>query len=228
MSSVKEKKQKEEIVKAESAQIITGQANNGGFVASLEDVDIPRLNVIQKMSSIEGPVGGVVIDKSEVLFEKGERVDVIIGHTKKGWRENVPYAMDEMPRMAWNESERTKIENDSEYGRMVVFADITFLVPQPKDADGGDGGNDIHQYPIGGQNYALGVINVSKDGYKFTYKKLNTFQLFNSTLPISAKVWSFGTELITKGQHSWFVPTLKPTSKNAPEEAVAFSQLLNS
>jgi len=225
MSSVKEKKQKEEIVKAESAEIITGQANNGGFVVSLEDVDIPRLNVIQKMSSIEGPVGGVVIDKSDVLFEKGERVDVIIGHTKKGWRENVPFGSDEMPRLAWSESERAEIENDSEYGKMVVFADITFLVPQPEDADSE---NDIYQYPIGDQNYALGVINVSKDGYKFTYKKLNTFQLFNSSLPISAKVWSFGTELITKGQHSWFVPTLKPTSENAPEEAVAFSQLLNS
>mgnify|MGYP003134379374 CR=1 FL=1 len=225
MSSVKEKKQKEEIVKTESAEIITGQANNGGFVVSLEDVDIPRLNVIQKMSSIEGPVGGVVIDKSDVLFEKGERVDVIIGHTKKGWRENVPFGSDEMPRLAWSESERAEIENDSEYGKMVVFADITFLVPQPEDADSE---NDIYQYPIGDQNYALGVINVSKDGYKFTYKKLNTFQLFNSSLPISAKVWSFGTELITKGQHSWFVPTLKPTSENAPEEAVAFSQLLNS
>ena len=225
MSSVKEKKQKEEIVKAESADIITGQANNGGFVVSLEDVDIPRLNVIQKMSSIEGPVGGVVIDKSDVLFEKSERVNVIIGHTKKGWRENVPFGSDEMPRIAWSESERTEIENDSEYGKMVVFADITFLVPQPEDADSE---NDIFQYPIGDQNYALGVINVSKDGYKFTYKKLNTFQLFNSSLPISAKVWSFGTELITKGQHSWFVPTLKPTSENAPEEAVAFSQLLNS
>ena len=223
MSTVKDKKEK--LVKAEKAEVTTGQPNNGGFVVSLEDVDIPRLNVIQKMSSIEGPVGGVVIDKSDVLIEKGERVDVIIGHTKKGWRENIPFGSDEMPRMAWSESERAEIERDSEYGKMVVFADITFLVPQPEDADDE---NEIYQYPIGDKNYALGVINVSKDGYKFTYKKLNTFQLFNSTLPISAKVWSFGTELITKGQHSWFVPTLKPTSENAPEEAVTFSQLLGS
>tara|TARA_Y100001937_G_C7082098_1_gene313506 strand:- start:32 stop:703 length:672 start_codon:yes stop_codon:yes gene_type:complete len=223
MSTVKDKKEK--LVKAEKAEVTTGQPNNGGFVVSLEDVDIPRLNVIQKMSSIEGPVGGVVIDKSDVLIEKGERVDVIIGHTKKGWRENIPFGSDEMPRIAWSESERAEIERDSEYGKMVVFADITFLVPQPEDADDE---NEIYQYPIGDKNYALGVINVSKDGYKFTYKKLNTFQLFNSTLPISAKVWSFGTELITKGQHSWFVPTLKPTSENAPEEAVTFSQLLGS
>ena len=104
MSTVKDKKEK--LVKAEKAEVTTGQPNNGGFVVSLEDVDIPRLNVIQKMSSIEGPVGGVVIDKSDVLIEKDERVDVIIGHTKKGWRENIPFGSDELPRMAWSESER--------------------------------------------------------------------------------------------------------------------------
>ena len=46
MSTVKDKKEK--IVKAEKAEVTTGQPNNGGFVVSLEDVDIPRLNVIQK------------------------------------------------------------------------------------------------------------------------------------------------------------------------------------
>ena len=150
MSTVKDKKEK--LVKAEKAEVTTGQPNNGGFVVSLEDVDIPRLNVIQKMSSIEGPVGGVVIDKSDVLIEKDERVDVIIGHTKKGWRENIPFGSDEMPRMAWSESERAEIESDSEYGKMVVFADITFLVPQPENVDDE---NDIYQYPIGDQNYCL-------------------------------------------------------------------------
>ena len=223
MSAVKAKKVKEEteIVKQEEASLATA-ASSSGFVVSLEDVDVPRLNVIQKMSSIEGPIGGVVIDKTDVLLEKDERVNVIIGHTKKGWRENIPFGSDEMPRMAWSEAERAEIESDTEYGSMVVFADITFLIPQPEGAED----DQLYQYPIGETNYALGVINVSKDGYKNTYKKLNTFQLFNSKLHISSKVWSFGTELITKGQHSWFVPTLKPTTENAPEEAVTFSQIL--
>ena len=224
MSAVKQKSKKEE-----SAEIVASKdtalcaSGDGGFVVSLEDVDVPRLNVIQKMSQIDGPIGGIVIDKTDVLLEKDDRVDVIIGHTKKGWRENVPFGSDEMPRMAWSEAERSEVENDSEYGKMVVFGDITLLIPQPEGSE-----DDVYQYPIGDTNYALGVINVSKDGYKFTYKKLNTFQLFNSALPIAAKVWSFGTELITKGQHSWFIPTLKPTSENAPEEAITFSQLLGS
>lgn len=226
MSAVKQKSKKEEdtqIVTNINTELATQGSTDGGFVVSLEDVDVPRLNVIQKMSSIDGPIGGIVIDKTDVLIEKDNRIDVVIGHTKKGWRENVPFGSDEMPRMAWSEAERADVENDSEYGKMVVFADITLLIPQPEGAD-----EDIYQYPIGDKNYALGVINVSKDGYKFTYKKLNTFQLFNSALPIAAKVWSFGTELITKGQHSWFIPTLKPTAQDSPEEAITFSKLLGS
>ena len=221
MSTKKAKEQKQELAKSES--FLSSQSEGGGFAVSLEDADVPRLNIIQKMSSIEGPIGGVVIDKTDTLIDKEERCDVIVAHTKKGWRENIPFGSDELPQIAWSEAERNQLQSSTEYGDLVVFADITFLIPQPEGAD-----DELYQYPIGDKNYALGIINVAKDGYKFTYKKINTFQLFNHKLPVSAKIWSFGAELITKGQHSWFIPSLKPTAENAPEEAVEFSQLLSS
>jgi hypothetical protein len=219
MSVKKVKEEKQALAKPES--FLSTQGGEGGFTVSLEDIDVPRLNIIQKMSSIEGPIGGVVIDKTDTLIDKDARCDVVVAHTKKGWRENIPFGSDELPRMAWNESDRNEIQSTTEYGDMVVFADITFLMPQPEGAD-----DDLYPYPIGNRNYALGVINTAKDGYKFTYKKINTFQLFNHKLPVSAKIWSFGAELITKGQHSWFIPTLKPTSQDSPEEAVEFSKLI--
>ena len=219
--SVKKVKEKQELVKTES--FLSAQSENSGFIVALEDIDVPRLNIIQKMSSIEGPIGGIVIDKTDTLVDKDDRCDVVVAHTKKGWRENVPFGTDELPQIAWSEQDRNELQSSTEYGDLVVFADITFLIPQPDGAE-----DDLYQYPIGDTNYALGVINVAKDGYKFTYKKINTFQLFNHKLPVSAKIWSFGSELITKGQHSWFIPTLKPTSNNSPEEAVEFSKLLGS
>tara|TARA_R110001583_G_scaffold18627_3_gene73884 strand:- start:3326 stop:3988 length:663 start_codon:yes stop_codon:yes gene_type:complete len=219
--SVKKVKEKQELAKTES--FLSAQSENSGFIVALEDIDVPRLNIIQKMSSIEGPIGGIVIDKTDTLVDKDDRCDVVVAHTKKGWRENVPFGTDELPQIAWSEQDRNELQSSTEYGDLVVFADITFLIPQPDGAE-----DDLYQYPIGDTNYALGVINVAKDGYKFTYKKINTFQLFNHKLPVSAKIWSFGSELITKGQHSWFIPTLKPTSNNSPEEAVEFSKLLGS
>ena len=32
------------------------------------DIDIPRLNIVQKTSSIDGPVGSVVLDKTHILM----------------------------------------------------------------------------------------------------------------------------------------------------------------
>jgi hypothetical protein len=47
-----------------------------GLAFSAQDIDIPRLNVIQKMSEIEGPIGSVVIDKDSVLLEAEQKTSV--------------------------------------------------------------------------------------------------------------------------------------------------------
>jgi len=181
------------------------------------DIEIPRLNVVQKMSQIEGPVGGVVIDRKSTLLEKDENCSALVVNATKGWRENIPFGSDEMPRIAATESQKESIEGDSTWGEMLPFADITLLFPQPKDGD-----EELYPYPVGNANYALGKVNVAKDGYRCTYKRLCTFQMFNFDLPLCAKVWTFGAELITKGSHSWFIPTLTVTKEDAPAEAREF------
>jgi len=181
------------------------------------DIEIPRLNVVQKMSQIEGPVGGVVIDRKSTLLEKDENCSALVVNATKGWRENIPFGSDEMPRIAATESQKESIEGDSTWGEMLPFADITLLFPQPKDGD-----EELYPYPVGNANYALGKVNVAKDGYRCTYKRLCTFQMFNFDLPLCAKVWTFGAELITKGSHSWFIPTLTVTKEDAPVEAREF------
>jgi len=181
------------------------------------DIEIPRLNVVQKMSQIEGPVGGVVIDRKAVLIDKDETCAALVVNATKGWRENIPFGSEEMPRIAMTESQKESIEGDSTWGEMLPFSDITLLFPQPKEGD-----EELYPYPIGNANYALGKVNASKDGYRCTYKRLCTFQMFNFDLPLCAKVWTFGAELITKGSHSWFIPTLTVTKEDAPVEAREF------
>ncbi len=206
MSKVAQKK-KEELARPSGPQLLITPA----------DIEIPRLNLVQKMSQIEGPVGGVVIDRKSTLLEKDETCPAIVVNATKGWRENIPFGSDEMPRIASNESQKESIEEDSTWGEMLPFADITLLFPQPEGAD-----DDSYPYPVGNANYALGKINVAKDGYRCTYKRLCTFQMFNFDLPLCAKVWTFGSELITKGSHSWFIPTLTATKEDAPVEAREF------
>jgi len=103
-----------------------------GLAFAAQDIDIPRLNVIQKMSEIEGPIGSVVIDKDSVLLEAEQK----------------------------------------------------------------------------------------------TYKRLFTFSTFNPDVPVSSRFWNFGTELMSKGKYSWYVPTLAATKDSVSTEVAEFAARL--
>jgi len=184
-----------------------------------QDIDIPRLNVIQKMSEIEGPVGSVVLDKDSVLLEAEEKTPVIIIGATKRWKEDVPFGEDYIPKYATTEEEARILANESNY-EVTEFAEIVLLIPQVGDND------DMFPYPIGKTNYQIGRITVQKDAYRMTFKRLFTFQTFNPTVPASSRMWNFGTELMTKGKYSWYVPTLSITREETPPEAVEFAARL--
>lgn len=183
------------------------------------DIDIPRLNVVQKMSEIEGPIGSIVLDKESVLLEAEDKTNVVvIGATKK-WKEDVPYGEDYMPTIVGTEEEARQLEADSNYP-IIEFAEIIMLIPQIGEDD------ENFPYPIGDTNYQLGRITVQKDAYRLTYKRLFTFQTFNPTVPVASRMWKFGSELMSKGKYSWYVPTLSITKEDVSDEVVAFASLL--
>lgn len=206
-------------VKAEATEALaTAPATSSlGFFA--QDIDIPRLNVIQKMSEIEGPIGSVVLDQDSVLLGAEEKTHVIvIGATKK-WKENVPYGEDYIPKIVATETEAKALSDSSEY-EVIEFAEIVLLIPQIGDDDS------MFPYPIGDNNYQIARITVQKDAYRLTYKRLFTFQTFNPDISIATRFWNFGSELMSKGKYSWYVPTLAITKAEAPAEAIAFAQRL--
>jgi hypothetical protein len=181
---------------------------------NVQDIDIPRLNVIQKMSQIEGPVGSCVFDKETVLFEAGASIPVVILGATKRWKEDVPFDDDYMPKSVDTEVESRQLAAASDY-EIIEYAEIVMLIPQV-----GDSGD--FPYPIGDTNYQIGRITVQKDAYRLTYKRLITFQTFNRSVPVSSRIWNFGTELITKGKYSWYAPTLAITKQETPAEVGEF------
>jgi len=201
-----------------STETLSVVANQG--LALSQDIEIPRLNVIQKMSQIEGPVGSVVLDKEFVLLEAEQKTPVIIVGAVKRWKEDVPYDDDQIPKMASTEAEARSLAQESSYP-MVEFAEIVLLIPQIGDDDTN------FPYPIGDTNYQLGRLTVQKDAYRLTFKRLFTFQTFNPTVPAFTRLWTFGTELMTKGKYSWYVPTLSVTKEESPKEAQEFASRPN-
>ena len=183
------------------------------------DIGIPRLNIVQKMSEIEGPVGSVVIDKEHVILNPEQKAPVIIVGAVKKWKEDVPFDDDVIPKFASTEAEAHKIAETSRY-EMLEFAEIILLIPQIGDDD------TAFPYPIGDTNYQIGRITVQKDAYRLTYKRLFTFTSFNPNVSASSRYWNFGTELMSKGKYSWYVPTLSITKDAVPADALAFTERL--
>jgi hypothetical protein len=214
-----------EIVPAETPQstaIATPAPRGGGLAAFVsEDIEIPRLNVIQKMSTIEGPIGSVTIDKEAVLLQAEQKVPVIVVGAVKRWKEDIPYDDDKIPKFANTKEEAERLAAESDY-EIVEFAELVILIPQIEGVD-----EELFPYPIGDTNYQLGRFTVQKDAYRLTYKRLFTFQTFNPNLPVASRQWLFGTELMSKGKYTWYVPTLSITKQEAPAEVLAFVANMN-
>lgn len=179
-----------------------------------EDIDIPRINLVQKMSQIDAPTGAVVLDKTHVLAEAETPIDVTIVAAQKGWRENIPFDEEDVPRIAWSKEQSDAIEMDSDYD-MIEFAEITLLVKQPEDNDD----DEAYPFPIGDSNYAMGKINVSKNAYRSTFKRLATFAAFNKSVPLNSRTWTLTSEVLSKGKYTWHNPSLSIT-KNGTDDAV--------
>ena len=206
---------KTKIVKQEKAEI-AAVAQPPKLAITAGDIEIARLNIIQQSSSIEGDVGAVVLDRTTTLLAPEEVCPVIPVNAVKAWRENIPFGNAEIPRIANTEEQKLAIEGDSVFGT-IEFAEIILLFPKPKGAD-----DDLYPYPIGDAYYALGKVNVAKDGYRCTYKRLATFSAFNPDMPLCAKLWKFKAELLTRGMNSWYVPSLQASTEDSPEDVKGF------
>lgn len=200
-----------EVVGTKPTSIIT---NESGLMMDANDIDIPRINLVQKTSDIEAPVGSVVIDKKHVLLKPDEPAEVVVLRAVKGWREDIPYDDDGIPRIAYTPEEMQALAAQSDYD-MLEFAEITLMFKQPE----GSENEDAYPYPIGDFQYAIGKINVAKDAYRQTYKRLATFAAFNKSIPLQNKLWNFQSSLMTKGKYSWYTPSLGITQQQ-PDDAV--------
>ena len=191
--------------------------NASGLEISSTDIDVPRVNVVQKTSEIEAPLGAVVLDKQHTLAEADETIPVTVLSVIKGWRENIDYDSDEIPQTAYTQEEADQIKATSEYD-MLEFAEITILFKQPEGSD-----NDAaYPFPIGDANYAIGRLNTAKDAYRQTFKRLATFAAFNPTASLQHRLWDFKSSLISRGKYSWFAPSLSIRQDEPTDEVKTF------
>ena len=190
-----------------------------GLQFDMSDIDIPRLNVMQKTSAFDAPVGSLVLDKTHVILQPSVPINVVVVKADKMWREDTPFDEDVMPQLARTPEELVALSASTKYP-VIEFADIIFMIPPA--ADDKEPDKSVYQFPIAGTQYAIGKLNVKKDAYRQTFKRIATFQGLNPTVPFYAKQWSLSVGLITKGKYSWWAPSLKATDENVSEDVVKF------
>lgn len=203
-------------LKAPKTELAPVAAPDASF---FNDFELPRLNVIQKMSEIVGPLGSLVIDKGDVFLKQGETANVVVAFINKKWREDIPYGDEAIPQMASTEAEARQLAAQSDFD-IIEVADIALLFPET------EGSESAFPYAIGGTNYQIGKITVQKDAYRLTYKRLFTFQALQPDAKLGSFFWKFGVELLTKGKYSWYVPTLSLTKEVVPADVAAFAARL--
>lgn len=207
-------KEATQLKEVESKELTTNV--NIGIEVDPSDIDIPRINVSQKMSQGDSPVGSIVWDRSHVIAGPNETVKAIAVLAQKGWRENIPYEEEGIPRIAWSKTESDSISAESDW-EMTEFAEITLLIQEPENAED----SAAFSLTLGDHKYALGKINVGKNAYRSTYKRLATFAGLQS-IPISSVVWNFVSEELSKGKYTWFNPSLTSTQEVTDEEVISF------
>ena len=118
-----------ELTKAPNSNLTTSAISD---TLDSSDIDIPRVNVVQKTSDITGPdgepapFGSLVLDKRYILAQPEEAIHVVPLIAQKAWREDVPFDSDDVPRIANTVEEKNQLSLDSEYG-ILEFAEITLL-----------------------------------------------------------------------------------------------------
>jgi len=183
-----------------------------------EDIDIPRLNVVQKMSTGDFEHGSLILDKThEILPRETKGHCIILGAIKK-WKEDIDFDSDEMPIIVETKEKMEILKRESDYD-ILEFAEIILMFAQPE----GNEDDDAFPFPIGDTNYCMGKIYVQKDAYRKTYKALMTFAAFNQGLPLNSRLWNFESQIMSKGKYSWYVPTLSVTKEHVPEAVADFA-----
>jgi hypothetical protein len=183
--------------------------------ASSSDIEIPRLQVVQKMSELDfdAPVGSIVHNKDTVLYRAGAKAPAVILYVQKYWKEDVPFDSDEMPQFAHTQDEANAIiaNNGPDGYKVITAANIAVLVAQTEDAE--DGSDEAFPFELDGRRYGIGKFTVQKKSYDTTFKAIATFGMFNPKIDPSSIHWNLTSFQVTKGKYSWYVPSLSPLTK---------------
>lgn len=195
---------------------LSTHVNDGRIAVSADDLVIPYISVVNKMSELEidASPGSLVYDKSWVLAKIDEPVTVVPVSAAKVWKEDIPFGTEGItPEFAYNEVAAAELTRKSNFP-VITQARIGFVVLAPSTL------NEIQvsayfPFLVGEYRCALGQIVAQKRGYDATFKNLA-----NAMMATGRPMWDFQYHLsgskTSNSKGTWMIPRLKPTGVETP------------
>lgn len=208
-------------------------ATYGEASASSEDINIEHIQIFGRSSHFNpegGSIGDICYNKETPLVNVGEPIKGVLVHTRKYWKENVPYGEQTTPRFANTLEEKRQIESTTEFDGTVPVCDVVVLLERPDSFTDDEAASSIFIYEFGGKEYALVKYTVQKSqAVRENYGTINVAARARSTKGEDATNYYFDLVSKEKGGGSaftWHQFILKATANPAPEEAVDFARSL--
>lgn len=209
-----------------------GAAVPGVTGAGSEDIRVPRINVVQKMSDQFIDAGfrpGDVVYAKEVPFSgEGRTGHLSILHVQVQFQQVLPYGSETMPKVVNTPQEvleaggSTTIGSPNEYSKIATF---TCLVEAPENID------ETHEmyFPLefNGKLYSMAKWTVAKTAYRgVAVPVISTAAMFARNGGIHSVRYALSTKKETKGVNTWYSPVLKQVGRNSPEFCEFAAQFL--
>lgn len=221
---------KSEVAQPSQSEAVAPYTGDG---PSSEDINIDHLQILGKSSQFDpegASIGDICINKEFPIVPVNEPLRGILVHTRKYWKENVPYEDDTTPRFANTIEEKTHIENTTAFGGTVPVCDVTLLIERPPSFTDDETASAVFIYEFGGKEYALVKYTVQKSqAVRENYGTINVVTRARQTKGEDAGAFYF--ELVSKEKGTgtkfkWHQFVLKGTATPAPADAVEFVRSL--
>lgn len=224
-------KQEETALAKPSTGVSTHVTGDAG--PSPEDVNIEHIQILGRSSQFDpegGEIGDICFNKEVPLVHEGEPLRCVLVHTRKYWKENVPFDDDTVPRFANTLEEKAEIEATTEFKGTVPVCDVVILLERPDSFEDDEAAAGIFIYEFGGKEYALVKYTVQKSqAVRENYGSINTALRARATKGVDATSLYFELRSKEKGagtKYKWHQFVLSSTGTPAPEEAYEFARSL--
>lgn len=204
----------------------------GGQGPDPEDINIDHIQILGKSSHFDpegGSLGDICINKEIPLVGEGEQLQCVLVHTRKYWKEDIPYGSDEMPQFANTPAEKDNLDANSDY-KTIPVCDVTILLERPASFTDDEKAAAIFIYEFGGREFALVKYTVQKaQAVRENYGTINTVSHARRTKGGDATAYYFELSSKEKGtgtKFKWHQFVLRGVSAEAPVEAVEFARSL--